>query len=452
MDIFFSSLKIKTRLNSITPPIFPHSEKVVGLDVIEVAVPNLQWYGDTSLVLEFPAVWKVKRCKINSEDQQGMTEEQIRASLMSPIGSRSLGQLAEGSEETAIIIDDMTRPTKSFQYLPYVIETLRKFGVKQDNIRFIMASGAHGTFRRLDFVKKLGEDIVAEYQTYNHNPYEYLDYLGDTSFGSPVHINSEVMSCDLKIGIGTVLFHRLMGFSGGGKMILPGVAGIDTIEYNHDHVGGFGPEKQPHSSTGYLKNDLNQMRLDAEEAAHMAKLDFKVDTVLNLNRDPVEVNAGYFVETQRKSSKAAKWWHRSEAPTDMDVVVANTYMRANEAFIGMWPAYCSVKEEGSIVLIANDPDGEINHWIFGRHGKNMGARLWNPKRRPLHRGRRLIIYSPYKKRSYDLRLGLPEQTTWLTDWAEVIEVLKTEHGPGTRVAVLPDATSGIPETMLEESV
>ena len=133
----------------------------------------------------------------------------------------------------------------------------------------------------------------------------------------------------------------------------------------------------------------------------------------------------------------------------MDIVVANTYMRANEAQIGMWPANCSAKEGGSIVLIANDPDGEINHWIFGRHGKGRGARLWNPKRRPLRRGKRLIIYSPYKMRTYDMRLGLTEQTVWLTDWGEVLEVLKAEHGLKPRVAVLPDATSGIPETALE---
>jgi len=421
------------------------------LDTNEVTVPNLQWYGDTPLVLEFPLSWDVKRCKVASEDQTGMTDNQIRVALMNPIGSKSLGHLAEDCEEAAIIIDDMTRPTKSHQYVFYILATLRRSGVPRDNIRFIMASGSHGTYGRLDFVKKLGEDTVAEYQTYNHNPYEYLEYLGETSFGTPVYINAEVMGCDLKIGVGTVLFHRLMGFSGGCKMIMPGVAGIETIEHNHGDIGGFGPGRTPHHSTGYLKNEGNQMRLDAEEATRMVGLDFKVDTVLNLRRDPVEVYAGDFVETQRRACKAARRWHRTEAPTDVDIVVSNTYMRANEAQIGMWPGYCSVKEDGSIVLIANDPDGEVLHWIFGRHGKNRGARLWNPERRPLRRGKRLIIYSPYKMRAYDMRLGLSEQTVWLTDWDEVLEVLRMKHGPRTRVAVLPDATSGIPETALEES-
>jgi len=417
----------------------------------KITVPDLQWYGDNPLVLEFPISWDVKRCKISSENKRSMTEEQIKGSIMKPIGTKPLSHLAEECEEAVIIIDDMTRPTKSNQYVHHILEALSESGVPRDNIRFIMASGSHGTFGRMDFVKKLGEDIVAEYQTYNHNPYECLEYLGETSLGTPVHINAEVMSCDLKIGVGTVLFHRLMGFSGGGKIIMPGVSGIDTIEHNHGEVGGFGPDRTPHPSTGYLKNDGNRMRLDAEEAARMAGLDFKVDVVLNLSRNPVEIYAGDFVETQRRACEGVKKWHRSEAPTEMDIVVANTYMRANEAQIGMWPAYCSVKEDGSIVLIANDLDGEILHWIFGRHGKNRGARLWNPERRPLQRGKRLIIYSPYKIRSYDMKLGLPEQTMWLTSWDEVLEVLKTEHGSGSRVAVLPDATSGIPETALEET-
>jgi len=415
----------------------------------EVVVPNIEWHGDTPLTLEFPAGWDVRRCRMACEDQPGMGAEQIRSALETSVGTKPLSRLAEGFEEAVIIIDDMTRPTKSHQYVGPILDILHGAGVPRDSVRFIMASGSHGTYGRLDFVKKLGEDVVAEYQCYNHNPYEYLEDLGETSRGTPVRINAEVMGCDLKIGVGTVLFHRLMGFSGGGKMVMPGVAGIDTIEHNHGAVGGFGPGLTPHPSTGYLRNDGNQMRLDAEEAARMAGLDFKVDTVVNLRRDPVAVYAGDFVETQRRASEAARQWHRTEAPRGMDIVVANTYMRANEAALGLWPAYASVGEEGSIVLIANAPDGYINHWIFGRHGRHRGARLWNPERKPLLRGKRLIIYSPYKERSLDMKLGLPEQTVWLREWKEVLEVLKAEHGPRPKVAVLPDATSGIPETALE---
>ena len=419
------------------------------MDTKVLSVPDLEWYEDTPLKLGFPSTWQVKRSAMACEDHRALTDEQIRFALENPIGTKPLSRLAGKSSEVVILIDDMTRPTKSFQYVPHILETLRGAGVPRDNVRLIMASGSHGPFGRLDFVKKLGEDVVGEYQCFNHNPYEYLEYLGETSRGTPVHVSAEYMSCDLRIGVGTILYHRLMGFTGGGKMIMPGISGIDSIRHNHGDIGGFGPGLTPHASTGYLMNEGNMMRLDAEEVARMARLDFKVDSVINLDRDPMAVYAGDFVETQRRASEAALRWHRCEAPQEMDIVVANNYTRANEAQIGMWPAYQSVKRDGSIVLIADAPDGEINHWIFGKHGKGRGARLWNPVRHPLQKGKRLIIYSPYKERSHDMKVGHPEQTVWIREWDEVIKILKSEHGNDAKVAVLPDATMGIPENALK---
>ncbi|MFQ6053806.1 MAG: lactate racemase domain-containing protein, partial [Candidatus Bathyarchaeia archaeon] len=112
------------------------------LETVKVTVPNLQWYGDEPLVLEFPANWEVRRCGMACEDQPGMTEDQIRAALMSPIGSKPLCHLAKDCEEAAIIIDDMTRPTKSSQYVSHILAALRKAGVPRDNVRFIMAGGS----------------------------------------------------------------------------------------------------------------------------------------------------------------------------------------------------------------------------------------------------------------------------------------------------------------------
>lgn len=306
-----------------------------------------------------------------------------------------------------------------------------------------MATGSHGPHGRLDFVKKLGEEVVDQYPVYNHNPYDNLEHLGETSRGTSVEVNAKVMGCDLKIGIGSILFHRLMGFSGGGKMISLGVAGIETIQHNHGEVGGFGPGRKTHPSTGYLKNRGNVMRLDAEEAARMAGLDFKIDIIINLNREPIALFAGDFVEEQRLGALRAREEYATTAQRERDIVVVNAYSRANEAGLAMWAAYTSVKEDGAIVLIPNAPDGEINHWIFGRHGKWHGGRLWSPRtRRPLQRGRRLIIYSPYKERGLDLKLGLPEQVIWVKTWVEILEELRNDYPDNARVLVYPDATLG----------
>ncbi|MFC1803128.1 lactate racemase domain-containing protein [Thermoproteota archaeon] len=412
----------------------------------EVEIPHHCWYEDKPIKLHFPETWKVKLCKVASEDTQSLKDAEIKSAIKNPLGVRTLGKLAEKAEEVVIIFDDMTRPTKTYQYAPHILEILHKAGISKENIRFIIAPGTHGTYGRRDFVKKLGDKIVSDYQVYNHNPYEILDYLGETSRGCPVYINSEVMACDLKIGIGTVLFHRLSGFSGGGKLISPGVAGIETIRYNHGEIGGFGPGMKPHESTGYLKNDENIMRMDAEETARIAGLDYKIDTVLNLNRNPIQLYAGDFVETQRKAAKDVKKWHATESP-EADIVIVGSYMRENEPFLGMWPAYNSVKEDGTIVMVNDCPDGDINHWLFNRHGKQVGASLWNPEPRGLARGKKLIIFGDYPLKSFEMRYR-PEAVVWIRSWPEVIEELKNDHEKGSRVAVIPDGTSCIPSKAL----
>jgi nickel-dependent lactate racemase len=372
-----------------------------------------------------------------------MTSEEIKAAIYNPIGTKPLTELAENVDEVVIIFDDMTRPTKTSQYAPYVLERLHEAGVPKDNIRFIIAPGTHGTYGRIDFVKKLGDEIVSEYQVYNHNPYDMLEYLGETSYGTPVWVNKEVMACDLKIGIGTVLFHRLTGMSGGGKMISPGVVGLETIKYNHGDVGGFGPGLTRCETTGYLSYETNRMRLDMEETARMAGLDYKIDTVLNLQRDPIELYAGDFVESQRRASKGAIKWHRTESP-EADIVISGSYMRENEPHLGLWPMYNSVTDDGTLVMVNNDPDGDINHWLFNRHGKGVGACLWNPATRKLMKGKRMIIFGEYPLKSFQMRYD-QEQVVWIRKWGEVIEELKNHHGAGSRVAVIPDGTSCMPE-------
>jgi nickel-dependent lactate racemase len=372
-----------------------------------------------------------------------MAPTEIKAAIHNPIGQKPLEKLAEKAEEVVIIFDDMTRPTKTYQYAPYILETLHKAGIHKDNIRFIIAPGTHGTYGRMDFAKKLGDDIVSEYQVYNHNPYDILDYLGETSYGTPVWVNSEVMACDLKIGIGTVLFHRLTGLSGGAKMISPGVVGMETIKYNHGDVGGFGPGLTPCKTTGYLSNEGNRMRMDMEETARMAGLDYKIDTVLNLQRNPIELYAGDFVETQKRAAAGVMKWHSTKLP-EADIVVAGSYMRENEPYLSLWPMYNTVTQDGTLVMVNDDPDGDINHWLFNRHGKEVGACLWNPAQQKLAKGKRMIIYGKDPLKSFLWRYNL-ENVVWIRKWDEVIEELKNYHGAGSRVSVIPDGTSCIPE-------
>jgi len=105
------------------------------MDSIEVTVPSLEWYEDEPLTLSFPAEWEVKRCRMACEGHPGMSEDEIRAAISKPVGSPTLEALAGNAEEVVIIIDDMTRPTKSYQYAVPILETLHGAGIPRDKVR-----------------------------------------------------------------------------------------------------------------------------------------------------------------------------------------------------------------------------------------------------------------------------------------------------------------------------
>jgi len=113
----------------------------------------------------------------------------------------------------------------------------------------------------IDFTKKLGADVMGRFPVYNHNPYENCTSVGPSPQGIPMQFNAEVMMCDLKIGIGSIVPHPMSGFGGGSKIILPGVASITTIDLNHTRLG-------PSETTGIGKYEGNILKSDMNRGPH----------------------------------------------------------------------------------------------------------------------------------------------------------------------------------------
>ena len=193
----------------------------------QVKIPAWEWYGWKQETLCFPSSWDVKIQKMEGHDKKKLTYQEITEKINNPTGTQPLNKLSKGRNKCCIIFDDMTRPTKVYQILPAILSQLYEGGLTKDQIVFVMATGAHGGRNLIDFQKKLGTEIPEQFLVFPHNTYENLTYLGETSFGTPIHINKEVMSCDLKISVGSIMPHFGYGFGGGSKIILPGVAGID---------------------------------------------------------------------------------------------------------------------------------------------------------------------------------------------------------------------------------
>lgn len=395
------------------------------------------WFREEDIELGFPSNWEVVECRMGGHDRAPMTEEQMRAAIQQPIESPRLSELARGKKKVVILFDDLPKPTPTSKIVPFVLEELHAGGITDDQIRFLCAPGTHRPLIYPEFAAKLGADIVARYPVYNHSIWENLVYLGTTSRGTPVHVNREFASCDLRIGIGSLIPHGLAGFGGGGKLVLPGISGIDTIEYHHKH------QAQTADLSG-LRGSVegNTFRLDIEEAARMAGLHFKVDAVLNNKREVVGLFAGDFVAEHRVGSKLAYEVYYTEPAREADVVVANAYPDDGQFVRSIWAFGKSLREGGDAVLIVNSHEGENLHQYSGRFGSDFGGRGWAPGRRAQHvdKARNLFVLSPHL--SYTDRTELcpdPSKVVWCKDWGEVMAELAARHGPGTKVAVYPYA-------------
>jgi len=409
--------------------------------VTTVRVPELAWYGDTELELQFLASWKVNVCYMKGHHRPALGEKEMRNAFQHPLGTKTIKELARGAKEVAIIFDDMTRPTPVAQIVPYVLEELREAGVADEGIRFIAALGAHGALNQIDFRKKLGEDVCDRFPVYNHNPYENCTFVGTTSRGTPVSINGEVMSCDFKIAIGCIVPHPLTGFGGGGKIILPGVASMDTILANHGLLMQKALETKQEAQIGLGLFEDNALRLDVDETARMAGLNITIDAIVNLKREVIGLFVGDVTAVHDEGVKAAREVYATERPEEVDIVIANTYAKANEAMLALPVGAGLLSEDGGdLVAIANTPEGQVTHYIMRSFGKTISGRLWQPRTRLPRRVKRLFVLTPYIDRAGADWIAPLEAIIWVKSWDEVLAQLKADYPGEVKVAVIPDAT------------
>ncbi|MFQ6076848.1 MAG: nickel-dependent lactate racemase [Candidatus Bathyarchaeia archaeon] len=407
-----------------------------------VELPQGAWFGDDILTLPFPPDWDISVCKMAGHDAPPVTDEEIRKAFANPIGTKTISELAKGKKEVVIVVDDITRATPTAPIIPYVLEEIHKAGITKEHTRFIMATGAHKTPTREDWVKKVGEEIVAEYMMYNHNVYDHFVDLGTTSRGTPVKINREFMECDLKIAVGGCKFHAFAGFGGGGKIILPGVAAMETIIYNHEVVS----KRYRDPTVGMGKVVENVVRLDMEEAARMAGLDVKVDIVFNNRREPVRVFVGDVVAEYREAHKFARGFYKTEPYTDADIVVVNTYPMEDEQTVGIWAANASVRRGGDVVMIVQSVEGQIHHYVYGQFGTRYGGRGWTPpsRRDPVPKAEKVYVFTEYPWKRDQVDLGRAKKISYHTKWDEIIDKLQEKHGDEAKVAIYPYAAIQIP--------
>ena len=400
-------------------------------------LPQNAWFGDAAVEITLPANWEVMVASIPADQRDILSAGEMKELIMHPTGSLSLRELARRRSKAVIIFDDLSRPTKLDEIVPIVVEQLLAGGIKEDKITFVAALGAHGAHTRLDFEKKLGGKIVSRFPVYNHNPYENCTAVGETRYGTPLYINREVMSADLKIAIGSILPHAFNGFGGGGKNILPGVSGIETIHANHTRV----VQDLKDRGVGFVGNlglrENSKMKDEIADAVKAVKLDYLINVLPNSSREPVDLVAGDPDLAYEKGVAAARKMYITPYYGDADVVVTNANAKASEALIALILGARSLKESGGdIVTVVNCPAGQIVHYMFGQFGEDYGGRLWSGSSIIPRNIGRSIIYSGCAGQ----RFGLHNEALECNNWQDVLKLLQEKNGPGTRAVIYWDGT------------
>ncbi|MEW6356279.1 MAG: lactate racemase domain-containing protein [Planctomycetota bacterium] len=393
------------------------------------------WHGDHEETLHFPKTWEVEVCEMKGHNAPALGDDEILARLNAPINSPPLQEISSGKQRVVILFDDLCRPTPAARIVPSVLRELRAGGIQDDQIRFVAASGAHQAMTEEEFAKKLGMEVCERYPVYNHHPFDHNVEIGKTSFGTPLFINGEAMSCDLKIGIGGLIPYHSKShlFGGGAKIVLPGVSGIETITHHHREVSRQPSESDP--------DGFSAERLNIEEAAAMAGLNFKIDLLLNGRREVADLVAGDAVKSFREGCRRGRQFYGTKVAPGADIVVVNAYPQATQSYKALWCVESSVREGGDVVLLSHRPEGmQQFHYLFGRFGGKRGGDLRGARHRPrFPQVRQMTVVCPYVTKLDTETFRQAERMVFCKRWEEALRELLPHHGDGTRVAVYPCA-------------
>ncbi len=403
----------------------------------KISIPSRLWYENEERELTLPESWQVDNLNSPGFDKPGLSPGQIKEKVDHPLAGLTLEEMAKGKKQAVIVFDDMTRPTPVKEVAPFVLESLHRAGMKKDQVRFIWALGAHGAYNMIHARKKLGDEVVRNYAVYNHDPFQNTVRAGRTPTGVELWFNREFMACDLKIGIGCITPHVHVGFGGGAKIVLPGVAGIESINQFHNQLY----RDQGRTGLGNFENNI--MRAECNAAGDAGGLDFKVDCLVNRRGQITNLYAGPFRATHAAGAAEGKEHYGVPHAKGYDLAVCNAYAKANESAIALFLSLMLLKpREGTAVLISDAPEGQVPHYVMRAWGSDYGGRHYIPRPKGFMQRliKKLIVMAPCPDlTSLDLICRI-EDAVIVKTWPEVLSILEKDFPGSPKVAVVQDGT------------
>lgn len=291
-------------------------------------------------------------------------EEAYLHALDHPVDSAPLRYMVKPGETVAILVSDITRVwQKNEQTLPLLLNYLNAAGISDENISIIIAVGGHRQNTEAEFMEICSAEVCHRVRVVNHKSWEKDNMvpIGRTSRGTQVAINKIAAAADRIILTGGVVYHYMVGYGGGRKSVIPGICALETIKQNHLWVLGqeVGAGTNPLCASGSTTN--NPLHEDMMEIAALARPDFLINIVPNLNGEIAGIFAGNW---------ASAWWKATrmvddifgvpiEKETDIVIATAGGYPKdinlyqSQKTIDNAWHA---MKPNGVAIILAECPD------------------------------------------------------------------------------------------------
>jgi nickel-dependent lactate racemase len=283
----------------------------------------------------------------------------IKRALDNPIGSAPLTGLVQPDQTVAILVDDYTRKTPIHLMLPLVLDELRSAGVPNAQIRIVIALGTHRLMTEAEIAHKLGPSIASEYTVVHVSSAleSELIYLGTSANGIPAHVSRAVAEAGVRIGLGMITPHLDAGFSGGMKIVLPGVCGTRTVDAFHAR------------SACVAQNQLGQidapLRCALEQfVSERVPLTFIVNAILTPDDRMAACVAGHPLQAHREGVKHALRAFSAPARRRYPIVVANTYpydIDLWQSVKGIWSGDLLTADGGTLIAVTAAPEGNSTY-------------------------------------------------------------------------------------------
>ncbi len=407
-------------------------------------------FGKTGLTLDLPAGFEYRALEARSAEPLGNAAEAIECGLDAPIESQPLTELARGKRTAAISVCDITRPAPNRLVLPPLLHRLEAAGIPREGITILIATGLHRPATEQEIREIVGDAVAGAYRVVNHHAREFSEHrhLGSTASGTPVYIDERFVSADLHITLGFIEPHLMLGFSGGRKLIAPGLAAQETIKVIHS------PRfmREMRACEGSIAD--NPLHRELLEIAAMARHDFLLDVALARDRSIAGVFGGAPLAAHRKGVEFVSRVMLETLPEPVDAVITTGAgypldLTFYQSIKGITAASHIVKPGGKILLIAACEEGS-GAPEFSRMVKESPSDAEFMKR---------IECAPVVVDQWQLEKlalvtakadvfyyvpGLPceyHQSLWGRSYAsaaEAVEGLCSSLRPGATVAVIPD--------------